>query len=310
MSSGAGQGRIRGFIEAVTDSGIAGWAFREGDAAPLVLRLSIDGLPCADVTCDIERTDVWDARADVREASGHGALLGFRAGLPGFCFDGMPHRFDLLVETGESAALATIGRPAAWIREFSFPRIAVLGRVEPVENGSVIFGWVVVVDRMEGRKRTASEVEVHSSNGARVVLTAGMRRPDVARALGCGEDCGFRFTPPPELSGPEGATLSFRVQPEDIDFTPHPIAIPPHVTVEPEPPAAEAVASAAEAIAAESAGEESVAASAPLASTVSEPEPAPAPVEEVAEMAVPEPESEARSALADDTAREAIALDV
>ncbi len=297
MSSGAGQGRIRGFIEAVTDGGIAGWAFREGDEAPLVLRLSVDGLPCADITCDAERPDVWAARADVREASGHGARLGFRAALPPSCFDGMEHRFDLLVETGESAGLATIGRPAGWIRQFSFPRIAVLGRVEPVENGALIFGWVVVVDRLEGRKRTANEVDVHSSNGTRVALTAGMRRPDVAAALGCGEDCGFRFVPPPTLSGPEGATLTFRVMPEDIDFAPHPIAIPPFVPVEPRiepepPPAAEPEIAATPEPLPEPAPE-------PELGPPPEPGPEEVPPEAAAEMP-PEPDSSAAVPAADE----------
>ncbi|MCX7383911.1 MAG: hypothetical protein NT133_21400, partial [Alphaproteobacteria bacterium] len=226
MSFAAGQARIRGFIEAVTDGGVAGWAFREGDPAPLVLTLSVDGVPASEAACAIERADVWEARGDVREKSGHGARLGFHFSIPAACFDGMPHRFDLLIASGESAELATIGRPVGWIREFSFPSVAVIGRVEPAGNGEVIYGWVVVVDRMRGTKRTANLVQVTSSTGASVALTAGMPRPDVARALDCGEACGFRFVTPPELSGPDGATLSFRVQPEDLDFAPHPIAIP------------------------------------------------------------------------------------
>ncbi len=235
MSSTAGEGMIRGFIEAVTDRGIVGWAFRQGAATPLALTLSIDGTPASTFSCEAERPDVWDARADVRENSQHGARLGFHVAIPAQFFDGLPHRFDLLIESGESADLITLGRPAGWIREFSFPTLAVLGRVEPAEGGTVIFGWVVVADRMSGTKRTRNQVTVLSSNGASTTLTAEMPRPDVGAALDCDAYCGFRFVPTAALSGPDGATLEFRVQPEDATLAAQPIAIPAIPAPEPEP---------------------------------------------------------------------------
>ena len=102
-------GRIVGFIEAISDRGIAGWAFRAGDAAPLRLALRIDGGAAVEVVCDRAREDVWALRTDLHAECRHGPLLGFLAEIPAECFDGQAHGFVLETADGVPAELKTAG---------------------------------------------------------------------------------------------------------------------------------------------------------------------------------------------------------
>ena len=102
-------GRIVGFIEAISDRGIAGWAFRAGDAAPLRLALRIDGGAAVEVVCDRAREDVWALRTDLHAECRHGPMLGFLAEIPAECFDGQAHGFVLETADGVPAELKTAG---------------------------------------------------------------------------------------------------------------------------------------------------------------------------------------------------------
>ena len=102
-------GRIVGFIEAISDRGIAGWAFRAGDAAPLRLALRIDGGAAVEVVCDRAREDVWALRTDLHAECRHGPMLGFLAEIPAECFDGQAHGFVLETADGAPAGLKTAG---------------------------------------------------------------------------------------------------------------------------------------------------------------------------------------------------------
>ncbi len=212
-------GRIIGFIESVTDRGIAGWALQPGGAGPLQLSLLIDGA-ASEVffACDQPREDVWGSRADLHAVCGHGPLLGFNVAIPAGGFDGASHRFDLVTLAGASAGLVVIGKPRDWDKVFEFPRHVVVGRARPEPEMGCIHGWVYLLDRLTGAMRVGNTLAVAGPEGWRGHVAADGVRPDVAADRGCAPECGFNFDVAGLFPGGVRGEFRFSVLPEGLEL--------------------------------------------------------------------------------------------
>jgi glycosyltransferase involved in cell wall biosynthesis/tetratricopeptide (TPR) repeat protein len=103
---------IVGFIDAVDENGISGWAYDKlAPQRPVILGFHIDDSFVADIPCKAHRQDVGSAGHPTSE-------VGFRAVVPQAYCDGRPHVFYFRDEAGNDVVLGGCGEGTLTVRPF------------------------------------------------------------------------------------------------------------------------------------------------------------------------------------------------
>lgn len=197
---------ILGYIDAVEEHGVQGWAYDPGSPeVPVALDIFIDGAFQSSIVCDLERDDLV--------AAGHPVFrAGFRTEVPRQYFDGRPHVLEARPRQGDRRRLKMGPGEDGSRQTFAFPAQVTVGHVDGFHAGAVR-GWVFVDDRSTGTRSGGLQVLVTVQDQPIAQITARSHRPDVAAAHGCDPNCGFAFFPKPELVAGRTVELDFRVIP-------------------------------------------------------------------------------------------------
>lgn len=214
-------GRIVVTLDAVTETGIRGWAYDEATPLePVRLSLFLDDQPCGETLCD-------EPREDVKRSGYPSARVGFFQPIPNAFFDDQPHRIELRDPNNRPVLLLGADTGAAKHPVFRFSAAQFIGRVDGLHDGA-IRGWVVLHDRLTGMKSGALQVLVSLHGHPVAQLNANEFRADVADSLGATPNCGFVFVPPPEIFTGKTVDFHFKVIPGGfvLDNSPYTAAFP------------------------------------------------------------------------------------
>lgn len=178
----------QGFIDRIVDGLVEGWAVdRSGEAA--ILFVFIDGQPVANCVCGLDRADLADAGLPTR-------FSGFTYRIPRRFLDGRQHEIAVRFATGEFLQhIRADGARTNFANFATSARIVVEGCVDGLENGA-LRGWAVTHDEDSGIKLGNLDIRVIYNDKEIGLARADEHRPDVAKALGCDPNCGFKFMPP------------------------------------------------------------------------------------------------------------------
>jgi hypothetical protein len=113
-SPAASADNIIGYLEAINESGIHGWAYQESNPSESVsLQFYIDDVLICDVPCTMHRADVLNG--------GHPrAEVGFYLPLPRRFFDGAQHIYRFTAADGLDVCLSAINGKSEVVRAFTF----------------------------------------------------------------------------------------------------------------------------------------------------------------------------------------------
>ena len=202
-----GSQRRGGFIDAVDDTVIMGWAIDlTQPAIPAALLLLVDDEVVGSFSCTTSRPDLG-------AMSFPGAQLGFRFELPEIALDGAPHRIRIRFRSGEALLHDCDGVMQEEITVRHQP-VLVHGMVDGMA-GTAVRGWVFRKHRFEAAGTGGVILEV-SANGITLDrIRADLERSDVAKAHGCEAHCGFAYTLPPRFRDGQPFVLAFHAVPED-----------------------------------------------------------------------------------------------
>ena len=214
-----------GFLEALTERHVAGWAFRPQGARPLVLHVYVDGMFVAEAPCDRPREDVWQTRTDVQNGNLTGKHVGFQITFPPSLYDDAIHEVTFTDDEGNAVQLHGLvgGTQKTW--QIHLPAISVDGRVELAKSGEVINGWAVQFDRAQAETRVGLTVLVFNAGGMIARLTADRPRPDVAKVTGADARCGFTFKLTRELIDGPDRELRFGIMETGQEIAGSPITL-------------------------------------------------------------------------------------
>jgi len=193
---------IAGFMDRIDEAGCGGWVVDfAAPAAPMRLRVLIDGMIVEVISCDLKRDDVAALKLPTDR-------IGFYYNIPQRFWNGLRHGLRFATVTGVPVVFST--RSGVVMEEMHFCLNRPV-RFEGLLDGSIdglVQGWAVTVDDRAKTKLGGVRILVTTEGEPVAELLADQYRADVGEAVGCDPCCGFSFAPPPELMW--GARTSFR----------------------------------------------------------------------------------------------------